>query len=130
MLAQISVMPPIMHAVYIKGSRQCISWPVWMGQTAGCGSPVHCHTVLKEIKISGLLACPSPISVPRANVRTRIHLDGWSGWARLRSSDLKIEMQRAVSPVLSFSFSLLAALPSVIKIYQCEPKHLALHLLL
>lgn len=30
----------------------------------------------------------------------------------------------------SFSFSLRAALPSVIKIYQCEPKHLALHLLL
>lgn len=30
----------------------------------------------------------------------------------------------------SFSFRLLAALPSVIKIYQCEPKHLALHLLL
>lgn len=30
----------------------------------------------------------------------------------------------------SFSFRLRAALPSVIKIYQCEPKHLALHLLL
>lgn len=30
----------------------------------------------------------------------------------------------------SFSFRLQAALPSVIKIYQCEPKHLALHLLL
>jgi len=30
----------------------------------------------------------------------------------------------------SFPFRLRAALPSVIKIYQCEPKHLALHLLL
>lgn len=50
--------------------------------------------------------------------------------ARLRLSLPETERQELCLQCSSFSYRLLAALPSVIKIYQCEPKHLALHLLL
>lgn len=50
--------------------------------------------------------------------------------AQLRLSLPETERQELCLQRSSFSYSLLAALPSVIKIYQCEPKHLALHLLL